>query len=201
MENMMKDQSSFTKKLERIQEYVSELRGRSEQNLANSDSTKQGEILELIHELAEARDIPARDYFLSELVSGHPHTEVRIALINALGFHWTDFIDPAPIYSSILANKHEDEDVRRICAAALGALHFVPSIPLLVDIVTGFIASDVYVRMSAASALADMAHLSSSGSEAIRKSVELPQFEWFKNVTDSSSLTKAMDTWFQFINH
>ncbi len=193
----MNSHSNSTEKLDRIRKYISELHSRKEQNSVTPDLSEQREILKLIHDLAEARDVAARDYFLIELTSGAPDTEVRIALVNALGFHWTDFKEPAPIFVAILANKCEDESLRGICAAALGALTYESAIPLLVDIVTGFIAADMYVRRSAVAALTGMANMPYANRKAIEESLEVPKQVWFEGVQDLPALSKALDNWFQ----
>jgi HEAT repeat protein len=195
----MSNQTNLLHTLDRVKQLVNALAEHDEQTNRHTYGKSYTELTNLIHDLAEARDVAARDYFLIELTSGIHDIEVRIALVNALGFHWTDFKEPAPIFAAILANKCEDESLRGICAAALGALTYESAVPLLVDIVTGFTAADMYVRRSAVAALTGMVNMPYANRKAFEESLEVPKQVWFEGVQDLLTLSKALGDWFQWM--
>lgn len=112
------------------------------------------EIGRLIHQLSELRNGAARDYFLELLTGKHVlDDEVLLHLIEGLGFHWTDFVAPVPLYEALLKDCTRDEQLRATCAAVLGSsMESQSSIPALVEVVGRADDSD-YVREAAMHAL------------------------------------------------
>lgn len=88
---------------------------------------------EIIHDLAEAGFLEAKDYFIRGLDSEDP--DLRWACISALVTHWRD--DSPRIVTKLtrLAEADPDEQVRRIAMDSLGILKVAAALPLLKRVV------------------------------------------------------------------
>lgn len=87
---------------------------------------------ELIHDLAEAKYYPAKEYFVEGLSSKDP--DYRWACVSALVTHWQD--DDPRIIAFLMDMIENDPDgqVRDIAVSSLGILSIQDALPLLKDI-------------------------------------------------------------------
>jgi len=101
------------------------------------DSTTKAEFnsrkYEIIHDLAEARFVEARPYFIAGL--DNPDPDYRYACISALATHWHD-TDPQFVAKLIELAEHDpDTQVRMISTSSLGQFKLRSALPTLKRIV------------------------------------------------------------------